>query len=198
MSKNDKIYENVYNFMNSNSTITGGDYINTKNDIMMNESNVLKWNCSMVQSWAKRKNFNNVILDCIKIEEIDGKCLLLLNENDIVNLRDKYSYNLKLGDIKKLWLCIRLLQKDNQSSILYLHGGYHPHPINHSNNNHHQHSSAVLHPSLDGSVYSSASDYNEIDRISPPQSIDGRAVNIQPEFFKTMISLGESRISHVI
>lgn len=32
--------------------------------------------------------------------------------------------------------------------------------------------------------------YSEIERISPPASIDGQATSIQPDFFKTTISLG--------
>uniref|UniRef100_A0A2M4B398 Putative sphingomyelin synthetase n=1 Tax=Anopheles triannulatus TaxID=58253 RepID=A0A2M4B398_9DIPT len=89
------------------------------------------------------------------------------------------------------------------------------HPVHHHHPHHHQqqhlphqqsthggtvhpsmHHAANLHHSLlasMGTSYGSVGySYSDLERISPPMSIDGCATCIQPEFFKTMISLGKS------
>uniref|UniRef100_A0A182JAU6 Uncharacterized protein n=1 Tax=Anopheles atroparvus TaxID=41427 RepID=A0A182JAU6_ANOAO len=58
------------------------------------------------------------------------------------------------------------------------HGG----PVHH----HHHHLLSSMGTSYGSVGYS----YSDLERISPPMSIDGCATCIQPEFFKTMISLG--------
>lgn len=96
---------------------------------------------------------------------------------------------------------------------------HHPqhHPVHHQQQQQHHHHShphphqqtthgGTIHPSMQhaanlhhsllasmGTSYGSVGySYSDLERISPPMSIDGCATCIQPEFFKTMISLGES------
>ncbi|KFB44514.1 AGAP005884-PB-like protein [Anopheles sinensis] len=84
-----------------------------------------------------------------------------------------------------------------------LHGGDILHPAHHHHPNHphngpasaahggpvHHHHHHLL--SSMGTSYGSVGfSYSDLERISPPMSIDGCATCIQPEFFKTMISLG--------
>ncbi|XP_053662214.1 ceramide phosphoethanolamine synthase-like [Anopheles marshallii] len=70
------------------------------------------------------------------------------------------------------------------------HGGIGtPHHPSTSNLHHHPHHTSLL--SSMGTSYGSVGySYSDLERISPPMSIDGCATCIQPEFFKTMISLG--------
>nr|XP_029735498.1 sphingomyelin synthase-related 1-like [Aedes albopictus]XP_029735523.1 LOW QUALITY PROTEIN: sphingomyelin synthase-related 1 [Aedes albopictus] len=159
---------------------------------MANELNVIQWTRENVAEWARKECLNRKIVECIVKEDIDGKCLLTLCENDIKSLREKYAYGLTLGDMKRFWFSVRLVQKQNVTTLAYLgmlptNGGeglgHHPHHHPH----HHHHS---LLSSLGTSYASADINFSEIERISPPMSIDGRATCIQPEFFKTMISLG--------
>lgn len=155
---------------------------------MANEHGAINWTRENVAEWARKECLNRKIIESVVTEDIDGKCLLTLCENDIKNLRERYS--LTLGDIKRFWFSVRLVQRQNVTTLAYLgmlqgngggDGGL-------SSVGHHTHH----HPLLSmGTSYASADvNFSEIERISPPMSIDGRATCIQPEFFKTMISLG--------
>ncbi|XP_055620209.1 ceramide phosphoethanolamine synthase-like [Toxorhynchites rutilus septentrionalis] len=159
---------------------------------MANELSVINWTRENVVEWARKDSLSRIVIECIVKEDIDGKCLLTLCENDIKNLREKYAYTLTLGDMKRFWFSVRVIQKQNATTLAYLgilsvgsgtNGteglcstvGHHHHPL----------------LSSLGTSYASADiNYSDIERISPPMSIDGRATCIQPEFFKTMISLG--------
>lgn len=197
----------------------------------MSEINVINWTSYDVYVWAKRECQSKIILDCISLEDIDGKCLLTLTENDIRDFRDKCGYKLKISDIKRFLILIRNLQRDNYSSLIYLglattttttttiehcsgsnynisipcHNN-HPHHQSQQHNHHHNHNTNQnqhLHHNTSNNnvgfhihpITSTTSDFlhhlhHDIERISPPLSVDGRATSIQPEFFKTMISLG--------
>lgn len=134
---------------------------------------VINWTNVQVADWAKSENLSKTIVELIIGEDIDGKCILCLEERDIHTFREKYLYNLKFGDIKRFWIAVRLLQRDHQNlaNLFSLHDSGHTlqqlHDIVHQN------------------------DIETNNRISPPLSIDGRATTIQPELFKTFISLGE-------
>lgn len=133
---------------------------------------VINWTNIQVADWAKSENLNRTIVELIISEDIDGKCILCLEERDIHTFREKYSYGLKFGDIKRFWISVRLLQRDHQN-LVNLFGLHDP---GHTQ----QHLDAVH-----------LNDIESHNRISPPLSIDGRATTIQPELFKTFISLGK-------
>lgn len=166
-----------------------------------NTSLIVNWTQNHVIDWAKTEKLCDDIIKCIECEHLNGISLLTINEFDLHELRVRCSGKcrlLKLGPIKTFWLSIKNLQKENQESLNYLgikclnnsnyefynaskiYGGI-PSTVGHTTTTHHHHH----HPLL--SDYYSASD---TDRISPPISIGERVTSIQPEFFKTMISLG--------
>lgn len=157
--------------------------------------NVLNWTEDDVAQYLKREQISDIkFLECIHDERVDGKSLLALSERDVRDLKLKYS-NLRLGDLKHFWIAVRQLQKENQTNLVNLglveqsqtaFGGYvnqHHQQQQHSHAHHHHHHFSCC---------SDISGFHDMERISPPLSIDGRATSIKPEIFKTMISLGES------
>lgn len=144
----------------------------------MGECRVEEWTVDEVCEWAKKEKLSERVVTQIQNEEIDGRCLLCLTEKDLRTIRTKHSRcELTIGDMKKLSLAVRSIQKDNHASLVYL-GLCDNHPV-----------TGAL-PAFGGST-ADVLHLNDIERISPPMSVDGRATSIQPEFFKTMISLGE-------
>ncbi|XP_053684231.1 ceramide phosphoethanolamine synthase-like [Sabethes cyaneus] len=179
-----KYENNLHNLLKKNSGIRSATNIGT---MTTNEQSVINWTRENVAEWARKECLNRKIIECIVKEDIDGKCLLTLCENDIKSLREKYAYALTLGDMKRFWFSVRLVQKQNITTLAYLGilpgGG--SDALGAPNSHHHSLLSSM------GTSYASADiNFSEIERISPPMSIDGRATCIQPEFFKTMISLG--------
>lgn len=163
----------------------------------MSTLNVLNWTEDDVIQWLKCEQIDeSITMRCIREQRLDGKSLLAVTETDIRDLKIKYKW-LRLGDLKHFWIAIRLLQKENHVNLVNLGlvesnfvaatstGGY-------SNPSHHSHSSPTLHHHC--SCCSDISGMHDMDRISPPLSIDGRATSIQPEIFKTIISLGNSQL----
>lgn len=155
-------------------------------DKMFDKLNVLNWSGEDVIAYLRHEITTDTnFTPLISVERIDGKSLLTLNESDIRDLKLKYP-ELRLGDLKHLWIVVRHLQKENHTNLVNLGlveaplAGYVSH---HTLQNHHHH-----HFSRSSDI----SGYHEMERISPPLSVDGRATSIKPEIFKTMISLGES------
>lgn len=154
----------------------------------MLDSSVLEWPTEKVIDWARQENLSEIIINCLKYEEIDGSTLLALTENDIRDLRYKLNYDLKFGDIKSFWLAIRTIQKENstQYNSLVCLGIF-----NEVQQNQQQSQQNYL-----GQQLTTTSDLLHLnennERISPPLSVDGRATSIPPEFFKTFISVGYS------
>lgn len=178
----------------------------------MPESNsipVLAWSREQCADWCLRKHLSTTIATCIMEEDLDGKCLLALNEVDIRDMRDKYGYKLRISDIKRFLLAVRVLQRDNASDLyeLGLDSGISSTTL--TNN----HCPSITSSSINSVVNPSTCNHgsgatlfhhhsmscesghhlhhHDYDRVSPPLSVDGRATSIQPEFFKTTISLGK-------
>lgn len=153
----------------------------------MNQS-VLNWTVEDVFTHLREKCVSEGIANAVKIEKIDGKSLLILNERDIYKLEHKY--HLLLGDLKRFSLVLNKIQQDNRSCLIYLgildnQNNLITNLLSQSNSaNNYQH-----HPSI-------VNQENQIERISPANSVDGSnsgqyATCIRPEFFKTAVSLGE-------
>lgn len=156
--------------------------------------NVLNWTEDNVTQYLKQEQIcDTKFLQCIRDECVDGKSLLALSERDVRDLKLKYSH-LRLGDLKHFWIAIRQLQKENHTNLVNLclvessFGGYASHPQHqpHSHAHHHHHHFSCC---------SDISGFHDMERISPPLSVDGRATSIKPEIFKTMISLGKCQSS---
>lgn len=157
----------------------------------MNES-VLNLSVDDVYLFLKKeKCVSENISNAVRHEKIDGKSLLILNERDIYKLEHKY--HLLLGDLKRFSLVVNKIQQENRQCLIYLgildnQNNLITNLLSHNNtstsNYQHHHPSLYNHDS-------------QIERISPENSVDGSssgrqyATCIQPEFFKTTISLGE-------
>lgn len=157
----------------------------------MNDS-ILNHTVDDVFSQLKREKVSDSILAAIRTEKIDGKSLLILNERDIYRLEHKY--HLLLGDIKRFSLVVNRIQQQNRQCLIYL--GILDNQNNLITNLLSQNTTANYpHHHHHHTIYSQES---QIERISPANSVDGGsssgrqyATCIQPEFFKTTISLGE-------
>uniref|UniRef100_A0A182NMI2 SAM domain-containing protein n=1 Tax=Anopheles dirus TaxID=7168 RepID=A0A182NMI2_9DIPT len=185
---------------------------------------VLSWTCENVSDWARKEGLSRRIIEWIAREDVDGRCLLAITEQDVHDLPQHCASKLRFGDIKRFWFATRLLQRQHLATVggghLGLAGlwtpdyslnghdipGHHPlhhpgpggpphhHPAaaslhHHQQHHHQQHHQASLLSSMGTSYGSVGYSYSDLERISPPMSIDGCATCIQPEFFKTMISL---------
>lgn len=157
----------------------------------MNQS-VLNWTVDDVFNFLREKCVPQNILNAIKIEKIDGKSLLVLNERDIYKLEHKY--HLLLGDLKRFSLVVNKIQQENRNCLIFL--GI----IDNQNNL----ITNLLSQNTPASSYqqhtSIFSQESQIERISPANSVDGSnsgggqyATCIQPEFFKTAVSLGKNK-----
>lgn len=177
----------------------GGEEVHSNSNSKMSTLNVVHWTESDVIMWLKQID-EIVSLSFIREERLDGKSLLALTEDDIRDLKTKY-HSLRLGDWKHFWIAIRGLQKENYANLVNLGlmemstsgGAYssHTHQLNSSHHHHHHHNHHHC------SCCSDISGVHDMERISPPLSIDGCATSIPPEIFKTMISLGEcSSVAH--
>lgn len=157
----------------------------------MNEKVLLNWSVDDVKNFLKDKKIESKeILKAVNDEKIDGKTLLLLNERDLYILESKYS--ILLGDLKKLSLIIHKIQMENRNCLIYLGliDSHNQSIINNLINVNSQHRASYQHH------HNILTERNILD-ISPEHSIDGSnsgkcyATCIQPEFFKTVVSLGE-------
>lgn len=138
--------------------------------------NVVEWTCSDVKIWLIENGYEEYA-DLFYFHEIDGKVLLTLKEEDlksnILNIK-------KIGAIKKLYLAIKQLQRDNVAVLFDL--GYvdlFPSPNFYTQNKHEIPSTATTNEiSLEQEFYSAS------------VSEDGHASHLPPEIWKTIISLG--------
>lgn len=183
----------------------------------MGDSDVMDWTGAQCVDWAKRKQLNEVVIECIRREDLDGRCLLLLVEGDIRDLRDKYDYGLKISDIKRFWIAVRALQRSNAASLIEI-GMDQPHYFQSDGTSSFASrrmsmGSGTLRMPHNSSFHSTLAcesqppqvschtqhlpqqqqygNHQEVGRISPSLSVDGRATSIQPEYFKTFIGLGK-------
>jgi len=85
-------------------------------DATMSLRNVIEWTSSDVKAWLVENGYEEYA-DLFYFHEIDGRVLLTLKEedlkSDILNIR-------KIGVIKKLYLAIKQLQRDNVAVLFDL------------------------------------------------------------------------------
>lgn len=177
---------------------------------MSDVTEIVNWTCDDVIKFVRDNQIEDLaLLDTLKIQKIDGKTVLALNESDIRDIR-LLGNDIHLGDAKRLWIVVRQLQRDNATSMANLgliereiscSGGgggsgspynysQHSHHSSHQSTHHHHHHHQPHQQHYHGACCSLDSCGNpDFERTSPPLSVDGRATSIKPEFFKTMISL---------
>jgi len=82
----------------------------------MSLKNVVEWTSNDVTLWLEKNGFDDYIT-LFYNHEIDGKVLLTLTEEDLrsddLNIR-------KIGVMKKLYLAIKQLQRDNVAALFDL------------------------------------------------------------------------------
>ncbi|CAO1307285.1 unnamed protein product [Diamesa hyperborea] len=163
----------------------------------MSDVSAINWTAKEVEQYLAKKDVDLKILNAMRSERVDGKSLLLLNERDLNNLEVKYGF--LLGDIKRFSIIVNKFQLENRQCFIFL--GIPPH----FNNNVDQHS--LLSNLINGSYQNSSQIHHhpnygsgsidshfgaDLERISPATSVDGGrfASSIQPELFKTALSMG--------
>ncbi|XP_018362265.1 PREDICTED: sphingomyelin synthase-related 1 [Trachymyrmex cornetzi] len=144
----------------------------------MSLRNVIEWTSSDVKTWLI-ENGHEEYADLFYFHEIDGKVLLTLKEEDlkssILNIK-------KIGAIKKLYLAIKQLQRDNVAVLFDL--GYVDLFPSTNFYTHHQNKHEM--PSTGTNNETSI----ENEFYSASVSEDGHASHLPPEIWKTLISLG--------
>lgn len=164
----------------------------------------LDLNIEQVEEFLKTKSeIHPEIVQVLKKERIDAKSLVTLHENELSYLRDKY--DLKLGNIKQLMLLINKLKQENYSTLCMLNlldpalalqhrqtsaPAHRPNPMISKFLN----SSAMQQQSSVCLLQSGASDTNLLELNSSPPNSETGFVTTKPDFFKTIISLGEFSI----
>lgn len=83
------------------------------------------WQVEDVVDWARRNKLTQDFTKCLQLEEIDGQVLLCLSEEDVRDFRYRLNYNLRFGELKKIWQSIYRLQQLCQS-----HHHHHHYPYN--------------------------------------------------------------------
>lgn len=151
---------------------------------------VLNYSVIDVNEFLKREfKVSESLLTALQKEKVDGRSLLILNERDVYRLEHKY--HLLLGDVKRFLLVINKIQQTNRQCLIYLgildnQNNLITNSLSHNNSSYPPHHQNIFN--------------HEIERISPANSVDGSnnsgqfATCIQPEFFKTTVSLGKKRV----
>lgn len=99
----------------------------------VSSSDISQWQIEDVVEWAtKVVQFTPTVIKCLQLEAIDGQVLLTLTEEDIRDFRYRLNYNLRFGELKKLWQSIHYLQQSRLQKRFNSHSTQHL-PINHLN-----------------------------------------------------------------
>lgn len=139
----------------------------------MGEMSILNWGYDETANWLKKEGFDeNVINILCNVNQVNGKCLLALNENDFTA---EPLNTLNLRDRKCLYISIKSLQRENQNVMMEL-GLVELASMN-------VYSAHTSYPKTE------ISEYYESERVSPPASEDGRASKLPPEIGKAFLSL---------
>ncbi|XP_065361654.1 ceramide phosphoethanolamine synthase [Calliphora vicina] len=130
-----------------NNTFNNMDSLNGNNSNYMEKEDVAsvdvsQWQVDDVVEWATKViQFTPNVIKCLQLEAIDGQVLLTLTEEDIRDFRYRLNYNLRFGELKKLWQSVhhlqqsRLQQRFNSHTVHHLPTNHIHHSKNSSNRN---------------------------------------------------------------
>lgn len=136
----------------------------------MNEVSVLNWSQQHIETWLKKEGFGRNLVEFLIENDVNGKCLLALNENDFnIHPLNKLS----LGERKNFYLAVKNLQRENPNLLIEL-GLI-------------EASSVSLYTTHTHYLKQEISEYCDSER-SPPASEDGRSQKLKPEIFKAFLS----------
>ncbi|XP_012273155.1 sphingomyelin synthase-related 1 [Orussus abietinus] len=139
--------------------------------------NVVDWTTQDVATWLEETGNGKFVYQFKILHEIDGKALLSLKEED---LKSQELCIKKIGDMKRLYISIKQLQRDNVSSLYEL-GLLDLFP---STNFYTQQRNEVL--SSGGTINEGSMEH---EFYSASVSEDGQASHLPPEIWKACISL---------
>uniref|UniRef100_A0A1I8PT36 Sphingomyelin synthase-like domain-containing protein n=1 Tax=Stomoxys calcitrans TaxID=35570 RepID=A0A1I8PT36_STOCA len=97
--------------MDPNSQANTENLLNQEDEVI--KDSILQWEVNHVVEWAKKNKQTPEIIKCLLLEQIDGQVLLCLTEEDVRDFRYRLNYNLKFGELKKLWHSIYRLQQQH-------------------------------------------------------------------------------------
>lgn len=137
----------------------------------MSQLCVIDWSPADTEVWLRKEGFEDQAIHILcNVHQVNGKCLLSLNEQDF-SLEPLNTLNLR--DRKCLYLSVKALQRENHNSLVLLGVSEVPTVTLYSPHQYPKHD---------------YSDYCESDRVSPPASEDGRTQRLQPEIFKAFLA----------
>ncbi|XP_023304920.2 ceramide phosphoethanolamine synthase [Lucilia cuprina] len=119
---------------NMDSTNANDNFSNYTEKEDVSAVDVSQWQVEDVVEWATKViQFTPNVIKCLQLEAIDGQVLLTLTEEDIRDFRYRLNYNLRFGELKKLWQSVHHLQQSR------LHQRFNAHPAHHMPTNHIHH-----------------------------------------------------------
>lgn len=125
----------------------------------MSEVSVLDWTIEETELWLRKEGFQDNLIEFLCHEnKLNGKCFLVLNEHDFTT---EPLNKLCLRDRKCLYISCKGLQRDNQNILMEL--GLLEVP-----------SVSLYNPQPNSFPKIEASEFSESERLSPPDSEDGR------------------------
>ncbi|KAH8256972.1 hypothetical protein KR038_000586 [Drosophila bunnanda] len=112
--------------------LTNGGAPGTPTAAHVDPLQVSHWAVEDVTSWAiQTDHFSRILLDCLRLEAVDGEVLLSLTEDDVRDMRYRLGYKLTFGELKKFWIAVLRLQlmvKNSAADSVLLgiesHGGH--------------------------------------------------------------------------
>ncbi|KAH8239227.1 hypothetical protein KR032_002183 [Drosophila birchii] len=112
--------------------LTNGEAPGTQHVQVVDPLQVAHWAVDDVSRWViQSDHFSRILLDCLRLEAVDGEVLLSLTEDDIRDMRYRLGYKLTFGELKKFWIAVlrlQLLVKNSAAESVLLgiesHGGH--------------------------------------------------------------------------
>uniref|UniRef100_A0A1B0G3V7 Sphingomyelin synthase-like domain-containing protein n=1 Tax=Glossina morsitans morsitans TaxID=37546 RepID=A0A1B0G3V7_GLOMM len=172
----------------ANKTLSINTNNSNDNEQSITREIVCQWQVDDVVQWATRHGqFTPTVIRCLQLEAIDGQVLLNLTEDDIRDFRFRLNYDLRLGEMKKLWQFIHNLQSfqvDQQQHHSRAHYRFNPCSVGY---NCYSNRNAC-------NSHTETCTFNDCESCCPETSSmsDGCVCPIPLECFKTVISLAYS------
>lgn len=143
--------------------------------------NIVSWNNKDVLDFLRTENISSDVINVCKQHEIDGQCLLSLED------RDFYDYPLneltKLGARKKFMLLVKKLQKENRRAMVDL-GLCDDYRI--------PSSLSIVGANISHVGFNMRRSTNEHNsEMIPSAAANNKASRLKPEIWKTAIALGK-------
>ncbi|CAH1793415.1 unnamed protein product [Owenia fusiformis] len=144
------------------------------------------WTTQEVANWLQQNSFGKYVGELTEVHKIDGAALLTLTEDD---LRQPPLQIRVLGDIKRLILAVKKLQRDNQAAIDLM--GYHNQVFQVARNDPQNGSPAILRDNLQHRHFERLDSDSVYSEDGTDMAVDTKCRllrNPRPEYWKTALS----------